>query len=84
MALATTEGRVDELFESVMTRHYDLCYGRSTRRNYGEQPEAMELPLTSLGPSGLMAVACQLIEVDASQSMSAQPAMVDRRDSLTG
>ena len=34
-ALAAT-GRIDELFESVMVRHYDICYERSTRRNYGD------------------------------------------------
>jgi len=65
MALAT-EGRVDELFESIMARHYDPCYERSTKRNYGEQPEAMELPLTSLGLAGLMTAVRQLIEVDES------------------
>jgi len=65
MTLAT-EGRVDELFESVMVRHYDPCYGRSTRRHYSEQPQALELPLESLGPAGLMTTARQLIELDGS------------------
>lgn len=42
-------GRVDELFESVMVRHYDPCYARSTRRNYGDRAGAMTLELESLG-----------------------------------
>ncbi|MDQ2925874.1 MAG: tRNA 2-selenouridine(34) synthase MnmH, partial [Acidobacteriota bacterium] len=28
-------GQVEYLFESVMTKHYDPCYARSSRRNYG-------------------------------------------------
>ena len=46
-------GRVDELFESVMVTHYDPCYTRSTRRNYGEREEAMTLSLASLGSQAL-------------------------------
>ena len=42
-------GRVDELFESVMVGHYDPCYARSTRRNYGDRAGAMTLELESLG-----------------------------------
>lgn len=42
-------GRVDELFESVMVSHYDPCYTRSTRRNYGERAEAVTVELDSLG-----------------------------------
>ncbi len=60
MALAI-EGRVDELFESVMARHYDPCYSRSTRRNYGQLPEAKDLALASLGPKGLADAVRQLI-----------------------
>ncbi len=47
MALATT-GRVDELFESVMTNHYDPCYTRSTRRSYGPKVEEQTIELQSL------------------------------------
>ena len=47
IALATS-GRVDELFESVMTRHYDPCYARSTHRNYGERVEEATVELPSL------------------------------------
>jgi len=60
MALAS-EGRVDELFESVMARHYDPCYSRSTRRNYGQRPEAMDLTLASLGSEGLADAVRQLV-----------------------
>ena len=49
-------GRVDELFESVMVRHYDPCYTRSTRRNYRESTEAVTLELESLGPERLVDV----------------------------
>jgi tRNA 2-selenouridine synthase len=55
------EGRVDELFESVMARHYDPCYLRSTRRNYGQRPEALDLGLASLGPKGLTDAVLQLV-----------------------
>ena len=54
MALAA-EGRVDELFESVMTRHYDPCYARSTRRNFGPERGDDYLRLESLAPEGLAA-----------------------------
>lgn len=62
MALAN-EARVDELFESVMVRHYDPCYGRSTKRHYGDQPETTDLPLASLGPAGLTDAVRHLVEV---------------------
>ena len=48
-----TEGKVDELFESVMTRHYDPCYARSTRRNFGPENGAASVDLASLSPEGL-------------------------------
>jgi tRNA 2-selenouridine synthase len=47
MALATS-GRVDELFESVMTGHYDPCYARSTRSNYGAKVQERTVELRSL------------------------------------
>jgi tRNA 2-selenouridine synthase len=52
MALAAS-GRVDQLFESVMTRHYDPCYARSTRQNYGARVAEQTLGLTSLDQSAL-------------------------------
>ncbi len=58
------EDKIDELFESVMTRHYDLCYARSTRRSFGPQPEAMQLRISSLAPKGLAAAIGQLIIAD--------------------
>ena len=45
-------GRVDELFESVMTKHYDPCYARSTRHSYGPKVEELTVQLLSLdGPA---------------------------------
>lgn len=69
MALAA-EDRVDELFESVMVRHYDPCYQHSTKRNYEQRPEAVDLPLASLGPAGLAEAVRQLVELDARQSIA--------------
>lgn len=46
-------GRVDELFESVMTKHYDPCYSRSTRRNYGPKVEETKVELQSLARPAL-------------------------------
>jgi len=51
-ALAAQRG-IDALFESVMVRHYDPCYARSTRRNYGGELAARELPLNGLDPEPL-------------------------------
>ena len=44
-------GSIDELFERIMTQHYDPCYARSTKAHYG--PEARELALTGLDPASL-------------------------------
>lgn len=63
MALAV-EGRVDELFESVMTQHYDPCYQRSTRRSYGQRTEAACRLLESLDPTGLASAARQMVEAE--------------------
>ena len=51
-SLAAT-GQIDTLFESVMTQHYDPCYTRSTRRNYGVRVEQREVALQSLGAAEL-------------------------------
>jgi len=47
MRLATI-GQVNELFKSVMTRHYDPCYARSTRHHYGVRVEEETVELQSL------------------------------------
>jgi tRNA 2-selenouridine synthase len=60
-SLLAAEGRIDELFESVMTQHYDPCYARSTRRNFGARIEAVRLDLDSLAPDGLAAATEQLV-----------------------
>ena len=54
--LATT-GEVDALFESVMRRHYDPCYARSTRHHYGPPVETRTVELESLDPSALAGAA---------------------------
>ena len=41
-------GEVDALFESVMVRHYDPCYERSTRRNYVSRDDSAPLVLPGL------------------------------------
>lgn len=48
------EGRcVAELFEKVMVDHYDPCYARSTRKNYGQLEEAVRVDVPSLGAKGV-------------------------------
>jgi tRNA 2-selenouridine synthase len=54
-------GEVDTLFERVMTEHYDdPCYRRSTRRHYGERPQATTLAVESLAPAALAGAAARL------------------------
>ena len=55
-------GQVDELFRSVMERHYDPCYERSTRKNYGRGGPARHVVLHSLAPPELRECARQLAE----------------------
>jgi tRNA 2-selenouridine synthase len=61
-ALAAT-GRIDELFESVMTKHYDPCYARSTQRNYGVRAAAHTVELPSLD-AGALAEAVRRLAAD--------------------
>jgi tRNA 2-selenouridine synthase len=46
-------GQVNELFRSVMERHYDPCYERSTRKNYGHAGPATPVALPGLSPAQL-------------------------------
>ncbi len=55
------EGRVDELFERLMTQHYDPAYLRSTTREFGPGEAADRLALESLRHDALAATARQLI-----------------------
>jgi tRNA 2-selenouridine synthase len=59
MAMAE-EGAIDSLFEAVMRDHYDPCYGRSTRKNYGPQASARVVELSSLRPEALCAAVIRL------------------------
>jgi tRNA 2-selenouridine synthase len=62
MNLASTS-RVDELFESVMTRHYDPCYARSNRRSYGRRIDERAIELDSLDHRDLETPVRRLVEV---------------------
>ena len=54
-------GNVDALFESVMLRHYDPCYARSTGRNYLRAKATSTLDLTGLDRTLLEPAAHRLI-----------------------
>lgn len=54
--------RIPELFERVMTAHYDPAYARSTRRCYPALAEALTIELQELSPDTLRTVAQTLIE----------------------
>lgn len=53
-ALASS-GAVDDLFESVMSEHYDRCYERSSRSHYGSRIDEAQLVLESLSGPALTA-----------------------------
>ena len=55
------EGRVDELFERLMTVHYDPAYSRSTTREFGPGDAANRLHIDSLQPDALAATARTMI-----------------------
>jgi len=55
------EGRVDELFERLMTQHYDPAYLRSTTREFGPGGAADRLALDSLRHDALAATARTMI-----------------------
>jgi len=57
-------GAVDELFERLMTAHYDPCYSRSTTREFGPGDGANRLALDSLRPDALAAAARRLIDME--------------------
>jgi tRNA 2-selenouridine synthase len=60
-ATLAAEGRVDELFESIMVLHYDPCYERSTRRNYAGLAEGGRLALDSLEGEGFVKAVADLV-----------------------
>ncbi len=53
-------GRVDELFERVMTKHYDPCYARSTARSFGKSLDSRVIAVASLARESLNEVAREL------------------------
>jgi len=60
----TDAGAVDELFERLMTAHYDPCYSRSTTREFGPGDGANRLELDSLRPDALAVAASRLIDLE--------------------
>lgn len=56
--------RVDELFERLMTAHYDPCYTRSTTREFGPGDGANRVALDSLQPEALAVAARRLIAME--------------------
>ncbi|MEJ8838118.1 tRNA 2-selenouridine(34) synthase MnmH [Ramlibacter sp. AN1133] len=60
MELARTR-KVDDLFESVMRLHYDPCYARSTRRNYGVAVDGLTIELASLDQPALAGAVGQIV-----------------------
>lgn len=54
-------GRADELFERLMTQHYDPAYSRSTTREFGPGDSANHLALDSLQPDALAVTARTMI-----------------------
>jgi tRNA 2-selenouridine synthase len=46
-------GAIDSLFERVMVQHYDPCYARSTKANYGPAVDASVFALEGLDPASL-------------------------------
>lgn len=68
--LATWQGlaeraATDELFESVMTAHYDPCYLRSTRANYQHAGSHRRYALKGLDPALLADAARELVAARA-------------------
>jgi tRNA 2-selenouridine synthase len=57
-------GRVDELFERLMTTHYDPAYARSTTREFGPGDAANRLALASLQPDALAEAARRLVSTE--------------------
>lgn len=55
------QGRIAELFERVMVKHYDPCYARSMRRNYGPAYLERAVTLDSLEAAPMLETASELI-----------------------
>ena len=60
-------GAVDELFERLMTAHYDPCYLRSTTREFGPGDGTDRIELASLRPDALADAARNLICMESKQ-----------------
>jgi len=65
------EGRTSELFERLMTHHYDPAYSRSTTREFGPGDGGNQLALASLQPDALAATARTMIASRAVRSSAA-------------
>lgn len=54
------EGRMPELFERLMVKHYDPAYRRSVLRNYPDIDQSPQVAIDDLSPEGLREVAAKL------------------------
>ena len=54
-------GDVNSLFESIMVKHYDPCYARSVKRNYGEVGDGGKLDLAGVDLGSLTRAAGSLV-----------------------
>ena len=58
--MLASEGRIEELFEQVMVKHYDPCYSRSMLRNYGSDYMDDAISLESLEAAPMRHLASEL------------------------
>jgi tRNA 2-selenouridine synthase len=72
-------GRVDTLFERVMTQYYDPLYDRSLARDFPADTRATTVPLESLEPDALQAAVCALARWSEGPAAAAPPAPPDAR-----
>jgi tRNA 2-selenouridine synthase len=61
-AALAEQGFVDDLFERVMTDHYDPAYTRSTEKHYCDQEDAVPIELLSLDEREIKLVAQKLVD----------------------
>ncbi|UUX96625.1 tRNA 2-selenouridine(34) synthase MnmH [Aquabacterium sp. J223] len=57
-----TQGRIDALFESVMRKHYDPCYERSSRGHYGAKLDDQTVELNCLDREALSGAVRHLVD----------------------
>ena len=60
--LMAIQGRIAELFEQIMVKHYDPCYARSMLRNYGPGYMDQAISLDSLAAAPMLDLAKVLVD----------------------